>query len=108
MADEYINGMRNMVHEGTMSFPMFMYHSGVYYGYKVCCIKNYINLCKLGHPPALFMSEVLGHTAQAGHVLCPMCHDEWDGEMKKAEFDLNKANVVEYIKKYKVIRANLQ
>jgi hypothetical protein len=47
------------------------------YGYNECCIKNFVNLLKLGcATPAKWTEEVLGQKTDVGHVLCPMCYDK--------------------------------
>jgi len=52
--------------------------AGVHYGYKACCIKNYVNLLRLGYHPAIFMTAVLDHNHIMDWVLCPICYDKYD------------------------------
>jgi hypothetical protein len=98
---------RDQVQDGVMSVANFIWNCGIHYGYKPCCVKNYINLKKLGYAPAMFMSVVLGDYSRAGHVLCSMCAEEWDGEAREPEYDLTRVDVVDRMKEYKLIRDNL-
>jgi hypothetical protein len=107
MLDATVSRWRDQVRDGIMSIVNYVWNCGIHYGYDPCCIKNYINLQKLGYAPGLFMSTVLGHDNRAPYVLCPMCNDEWDGERREPEYDLTRQNVVDDMKKYKLLRDNL-
>jgi hypothetical protein len=98
---------RDQVHDGIMSIVNYIWNCGVHYGYGHCCIMNYINLKKLGYAPGLFMSTVLGHDNSAPYVLCPMCNDKWEGERREPQYDLTRPDVVEDMKKYKLLRISL-
>ncbi len=76
-------------------------------GYNECCIKNYINLLKLGFAPAMFMSKVIGTTAKTDHVLCHMCDEKWEGERVEAEFDLGNPSTDEELNRINDLRRKL-
>lgn len=75
---DYANTLREKVYAGEITPDDYHRLLGIWYGYKGCCIKNYTNMERLGIPPAGFMTVVLGHQHLAGHVLCPICYDEYD------------------------------
>ena len=71
--------VKDLVQSGLMYWPEYHIAEGLRYGFKECCIKNYINLMLLGFPPAKFMYEVLGqHTYGVHYVMCPLCYAEYD------------------------------
>jgi hypothetical protein len=76
ITDDLQGDIEAMVEEGVLSYEEYHVMMGQYSGYSMCCIKNFINLKKLGFPPARFMEEVLGHKHDLWRVLCPMCYDK--------------------------------
>jgi hypothetical protein len=84
--DEFVLELMHQARAGVISGAEYHMMRGQYHGYKVCCIKNYINLLSLGYSPALFMSVVNGSTAQTDHVLCPQCEAAWEGERRVSSY----------------------
>lgn len=71
--------IKDLVRSGLMFWPAYHMAEGLRYGFKECCIKNYVNLMMLRMPPALFMYQVLGQNTQGvGYVMCPLCYEEYD------------------------------
>ena len=77
-SDEYVNKLRDLAHSGKLSAARYHSLLGMFYGYKQCCVKNYVNMNALGIAPAGFMSRALGYDNTSDHVLCVMCHEKWD------------------------------
>lgn len=79
----YWESLKSLQREGAIS--VYDVHSlyGQFCGYKPCCVKNFVNLVRLGIPAAAFMAWVLGHDHPGvHHVLCPMCYAEYDKQHK--------------------------
>lgn len=77
----YSDTLREMVYSGAITVNEYHRLLGIWYGYKVCCVKNYVNMEKLGIPPAGFMIVVLDqNTPGVNHVLCPLCYEKYDME----------------------------
>jgi hypothetical protein len=105
--DDIVIGWRRQVMARTMTIFNYIWNCGLYYGYEPCCIKNYINLHKLGLHPAMFMSVILGHDNRANHVLCPICDEAWTGHRAEPQYNLRRQDVVDDMKEYKQMRDNL-
>ena len=74
---EYSDTLSEMVYSGDITANEYHRLLGIWYGYKSCCVKNYINMEKLGIPPAGFMITILNqNTPGVSHVLCPMCYEK--------------------------------
>lgn len=71
--------IKDLAHSGLMHWAAYHIAEGLRYGFKECCIKNYVNLMMLRIPPAGFMYHVLGqHTYGVQYVMCPLCYAEYD------------------------------
>lgn len=77
----YSDTLKEMVYSGDITVYEYYHLLGIWYGYKGCCIKNFVNMEKLGISPYGFMFVVLGHnTPDVDHVLCPLCYEEYNME----------------------------
>ncbi len=77
----YSDTLKEMVYSGKITAGEYHHLLGIWYGYKNCCVKNYVNMERLGISPAGFMITVLGQsTSDIDHVLCPMCYEKYDKE----------------------------
>lgn len=71
--DNYNYFLTKMVFLGKIDWDDFDMEMGKYYNISMCCIKNFINMCKEGKFPAQYMKDKYGEDENYGYVRCLKC-----------------------------------
>ena len=71
--DFYNYFLTKMVFLGKIDWDDFDMEYGKYCKIPMCCIKNFINLCKEGKYPYKYMKDKYGEDENYGYVRCLKC-----------------------------------
>ena len=87
MTEEKINSLHDWMLKlesfGKITEDLIYWTLGRIYGYKDCCIKNYVNLHELGFMPAYWMYLNIGPGSRKPFVECVLCRES----LKPEELD---------------------